>query len=158
MGQPAGSSEHESLCAAKRGSVSSGGELASAHAAGSSRSVVQPEAFPTRPSLLSPQHPTSPPTAAALSCRSPQSPPALPAGLGARFLPLSEAVKAPILQSQLCQRPAAPQPPCTAPRQRTRCLHSAQGLGEGLCCLGPHPQVWDSGAGSLRWWLWLGPQ
>lgn len=78
-------------------------------------------------------------------------PPSL--GLGSRASwPFSEAIKAPILQTQLCQ-PSAPCPSpvsahCHVPRlPGSGCLCRVQGLQRGSACLGPHPRVWESGAG-----------
>lgn len=87
-----------------------------------------------------PSHPQS----AAGALRSPfLCPPSLGLGSHASW-PFSEAIKAPILQTQLCQ-PSAPCPsPISAPLPcphgtGSRCLCNVQGLREEPSCLGPHP-------------------
>ena len=99
-----------------------------------------------------------------VSCRSPQSytqlflPPYSRHPLGSRASwPLSEAIKAPILQTQLCQRSAPCPPPLFSPTPTShgtgsRCLCDVQSLGEEPSCLAPHPQVWGSGGRCSRGW------
>ena len=123
--------------------------MAPAHVAGS---LPQRWVACRSPHCLPPPYFPSHPQSAAGALRSPfLCPPSLGLGSCASW-PFSEAIKAPILQTQLCQ-PSAPCPsPVSAPLPRphgtgSRCLCSAQGLREDPSCLGPHPRVWESGAG-----------